>query len=174
MLDRESNSEEEVSEEEVSEEVSEPKKVSEQLIINFFNQDGDIKYAIDEYDKGGTFIGKRGIFIGKDGTLGKSITGDLTESLKNKTTMLGIYENYLNQIEQNKLYTKVKNAASSVSQTASRVKQGFNTAYITPIKEGLKKSDLSFMNPANYWKQKGGKTKSKRSYNANKTLKNRK
>jgi len=140
----------------------------EELIIKFYttNEDGkDISYAIGGVDKG--------IFI-KDGKLVGSITGDLTESLKTNTTMLGIYKNYLYQnslSKQNSLPTKIANAASSVRQRVSSVGQGLNTA-MTPIKEGWKNSDLSFFKPANW--VKGGKTKSKRSANANKTLKNRK
>ena len=133
----------------------------------------DIKFRLSKQDDKDiityTIDGRyEGIFIDKDGKLVGSITGDLTESLKNNTTMLGIYKNYL---KQNSLSTKIANAASSVGQRVSSVGQGLKTA-MTPIKEGWEKSDLSFMKP--WIGRKGGKTKSKRSANANKTLKNRK
>ena len=112
-----------------------------------------------------------GTFIDKDGKLVGSITGDLTESLKNNATMLGIYKNYL---EQNKFSTKAKNALSSVGQ-------GLSSAYKTlpNITEGLSKTDFGLMKQFNLAsdrlkKTAGKKTKSKRSPNANKTLKNRK
>ena len=107
-----------------------------------------------------------GIFIDKDGKLGNSITGHLTESLKNNTTMLGIYKNYLNQ---NRLSTKIANAASSVGQRVSSV--GDNPIFKN-IREQTSLISKNF--PKVYSNGGSKKTKSKRSTNANKTLKNRK
>jgi hypothetical protein len=141
----------------------------EELIIKFYttNEDGKdiIRYAIGGVDKG--------TFIDKDGKLVGSITGDLTESLKNNTTMLGIYKNYL---EQNKFSTKARNVLST---GVSSVGQGFQTGIYNPIKEGLSKTNFGLMKQFNLAsdrlkKTAGKKTKSKRSPNANKTLKNRK
>jgi hypothetical protein len=141
----------------------------EVLDIKFRTSTQDDKDIIT-YNIGGRY---EGIFIDKDGKLAGSITGDLTESLKNNTTMLGIYKNYL---YQNSLSTKFANAASSVGQRVSSVGQGLKTA-MTPIKEGLSKTNFGFMKQFKTYQDsqsKGGKTKSKRSANANKTLKNRK
>lgn len=106
---------------------------------------------------------EEGIFIDKDGKLVGSITGDLTESLKNNTTMLGIYKNYL---YQNSLSTKFANAASSIGKRV-----GDN-----PIFKNMREqaSLISKNFPKVYSKGGSKKTKSKRSTNANKTLKNRK
>ena len=151
-------------------------EVLEELIIRFYttnNDDGNIKYEINGEDKD--------IFIDKDGKLGDTITGHLNESLKNNTTMLGIYKNYLEQEEQNlkqeeqirhqkKFTTKFVNAASTVNQ-------GLKTA-VTPFGKGIATSIHNvknfFTNQGDKRINKGGKTKSKRSANANKTLKNRK
>ena len=136
----------------------------EELIIKFYTTNEDdkdiIRYAIGGVDKG--------TFIDKDGKLVGSITGHLTESLKTNMTMLGIYENYL---EQNKFSTKTKKVLSSVGQ-------GLSSAYkaLPNITEGLSKTNLGLMNQINLATKKTAckKTKSKRSHNSNKTLKNRK
>jgi len=145
----------------------------------------DIKFRISKQDDKDIITynidGRyEGIFIDKDGKLVGSITGDLTESLKNNTTMLGIYKNYLNQ---NRLSTKIANAASNV-------KKGVLTNVYNPIKEASSNIDFGINRELDNVKEaynnnfgmnnlmkiikKGGKTKSKRSTNANKTLKNRK
>lgn len=134
--------------------------IKEELIIKFYttNEDGkDIRYAIGGVNNGIFNVVNEDTFIDKDGKLVGSITGNLIEFLKEKPTMLGIYKNYL---EQNKFSTKAKNALSSVGQ-------GLGTA-LTPIGKGIKTS-INFVRG-----KRGGKTKSKRSPNANKTLKNRK
>jgi hypothetical protein len=86
-----------------------------------------------------------GTFIDKDGKLVGSITGHLTESLKNNTTMLGIYKNYLEQ----KNPSLSKNIGNQLALARANLGRGI-------------------------WKGGSKKTKSKRSPNANKTLKNRK
>jgi hypothetical protein len=93
-----------------------------------------------------------GIFIDKDGKLVGSITGDLTESLKNNTTMLGIYKNYLEQEQKIRQQNK-PSISKNMREQASLISKNFPKVY-----------------------SNGGskKTKSKRSANANKTLKNRK
>ena len=129
----------------------------EELIIKFYttNEDGKdiIRYAIGGVDKG--------IFIDKDGKLVGSITGDLTESLKTNTTMLGIYKNYL---QQNKFSTKARNVLSTGVSSVGQAASGLFAPWI----QGINKSYH------NVYGKTGGKTKSKRSANANKTLKNRK
>jgi hypothetical protein len=139
----------------------------------------DIKFRISKQDDKDIITynidGRyEGIFIDKDGKLVGSITGDLNKSLINNTTMLGIYKNYLEQEEQirhqNKITTKFENAASNV-------KQQLKTA-VTPFGKGIATSIHNvknfFTNQGDKRIKEGGKTKSKRSYNANKTLKNRK
>ena len=113
----------------------------EELIIKFRiskQHDKDIiTYNIDgRYE---------GIFIDKDGKLVGSITGDLIESLKTNTTMLGIYNKYLEQ-KNPSLSKNIRNQLALVNANLGRA-----------ILNGGSK-----------------KTKSKRSANANKTLKNRK
>jgi hypothetical protein len=135
----------------------------EVLDIKFYTSKEDDKDII-RYNIDGRY---EGIFIDKDGKLVGSITGNLTESLKNNTTMLGIYKNYL---KQNSLSTKFANAASSVSQRVSSV-VGDN-----PIFKNMREqaSLISKNIPKVYSNGGSKKTKSKRSANANKTLKNRK
>lgn len=93
-----------------------------------------------------------GIFIDKDGKLVGSITGDLNKSLINNTTMLGIYKNYLEQEQKIRQQNKPSISKSMGNQ-------------FSLIRDNLGKG---------IWKGGSKKTKSKRSANANKTLKNRK
>ena len=138
----------------------------EVLDIKFYTSKEDDKDIIT-YNIDGRY---EGIFIDKDGKLGHTITRDLTESLKNNTTMLGIYKNYLYQIEQNKLSTKAINALSSVGQ---RVSSGIKH---NPIFKNMREQASLIRDNLGKVYSNGGskKTKSKRSTNANKTLKNRK
>jgi hypothetical protein len=113
----------------------------EVLDIKFRTSTQDDKYIIT-YTIDGNYEDE-GIFIDKDGKLGNTITGHLNESLKNKTTMLGIYKNYLEQKSP---------ILSNISKQATLFGKNFGRTFNGGSK----------------------KTKSKRSPNANKTLKNRK
>jgi hypothetical protein len=74
--------------------------IKEELIIKFYttNEDGkDIRYAIGGVNNGIFNVVNEDTFIDKDGKLVGSITGNLIEFLKEKPTMLGVYNKYLEQ-----------------------------------------------------------------------------
>lgn len=122
--------------------------IKEELIIKFYttNEDGkDIRYAIGGVNNGIFNFVNEDTFIDKDGKLVGSITGNLIEFLKEKPTMLGVYNKYLEQ----KNPSLSKNIGNQLALARANFGKGI-------------------------WKGGSKKTKSNRSPNANKTLKNRK
>ena len=121
--------------------------IKEELIIKFYttNEDGkDIRYAIGGVNNGKFNVVNEDTFIDKDGKLVGSITGNLIEFLKEKPTMLGVYNKYLEQ--------KNPSLSKNIGNQLALARKNFGKIFNGGSK----------------------KTKSKRSPNANKTLKNRK
>lgn len=113
-----------------------------------------IKYEITDYENANepTIIVEE-TFINKDGVLLDNIKKDLSELLKTKLAMVEVYKNY---IEQNRTSTKVINMIERQGEI------GKNSAtQLKLIRKNLGKGIF----------RGGKKTKSKRSYNVNKTLK---
>jgi hypothetical protein len=107
-----------------------------------------IKYEITDYENANEpRIIVEETFINKDGVLLDNIKKDLSELLKTKLAMVEVYKNY---IEQNRTSTERQGEIGKNSATQLKL-----------IRKNLGKGIF----------RGGKKTKSKRSYNVNKTLK---
>ena len=131
----------------------------EELVIRFYTTHNDDDKLLNiEYKINGTMY--EGIFINRYGELEGSITRDLTEALKKYTDMPKVYNKY------------ILNKPSAIVQMHDRVSKAAHNA-----SDRISNVVSNVFNPSRWGDSKktaGKKTKSKRSPNANKTLKNRK
>ena len=158
----------------------------EELIIKFYTTHNDddnrlnIEYEIKDNNDTtytGIFINENGELV-KDTTENKSFNTHLHEVLKSYTNMPKVYAKYIKQ-NPNTIMGKIKKqvlppGVTTFSELGTDIKQKMLPTGVTKFSNLPGAAWSGLVGNTEAKRVKGGKTKSKRSYNANKTLKNRK